>query len=88
MIFTNGRKTPKKLKPDVRLYNQTVYNDFIEEYPDYKNRLQIKTFKKWVKMYCEHKKYTYMDGNTNGMRYFYLSSTSQKTIEIKEELPF
>ena len=38
MIFTNGRKTPKKLKPDVRLYNQTVYNDFIEEYPDYKKQ--------------------------------------------------
>lgn len=86
--FYEWTQDPEKLKPDVRLYNQTVYNDFIEEYPDYKNKLQIKTFKKWVKMYCEHKKYTYMDGNTNGMRYFYLSSISQKNIEIKEEFPF
>ena len=41
------------LEEGKRYYNSNSFDLFIEEYPDYRNKLTIKTFKKWIKKYCE-----------------------------------
>lgn len=80
----NGENLPH----DTRLYNQQTFNLFVEEYPDYKNKLQIKTFKKWVKMYCDFKHFDYMDGVANNQRYFYLCKLTQDSVQPDDNLPF
>lgn len=75
------------LAPDIRQYNQLTYNSFVEEYPDYRNKLQAKTFKRWIRLFCEHKNYFYMAGNANGQRYFIMSS-NPNIKEIEDDRPF
>lgn len=76
------------LQTDTRLTNQSVYNKFVDEYPDYKNKLQIKTFKKWIKLYCEHNKIFYSDGTFNNQRYFYLSLSGKEIEQPDDTMPF
>ena len=56
-----------------RYNNNEIFNKFVEEYPDYKNKLQIKTLKKWIKTFCEFKDYDYSDGTSQGQRYFIIT---------------
>ena len=71
-----------------RLYNNNVLSKFIEEYPDL-NKLHVKTFKKWIKLYCEFHGLLYSDGNDSngGGRYFYISS-KQEEKTIIDDCPF
>jgi hypothetical protein len=69
---------------DARHVNNDVFNKFLTEYPDFKKHLQIKTFKKWVKLYCVKNNYFYADGNSTVGRYFYLSEKKIKQNELKD----
>jgi hypothetical protein len=53
-----------------RMSKGEVFNNFLEEYPDYKKRLTNKTFKKWIDYYCQFKNYKLTEGNSNGVRWF------------------
>jgi len=50
--------------------------------------LNINTFKKWVKKYCDRNKLNYADGAANSVRYFYISKSEIKKEEITDEMPF
>ena len=58
---------------------------------DYKNKLQIKTFKKWVKKYCEVNKLNYHNDTNqvfNNQRYFYITKDGSKINKETDEMPF
>lgn len=76
--------TEGNLKLDVRLYNQSTFNLFLDEFPDYKKFLQIKTFKKWVKAYCKINNLNYEDGVSTSGRFFYLSKQPIKQQDITD----
>ena len=69
------------LEEGKRYYNSNSFDLFIEEYPDYRNKLTIKTFKKWIKKYCEFNKLKYSDGTANSLRYFYISKDNEQPID-------
>lgn len=76
------------LSLETRYGNNETFNKFLSEYPDYKVKLTIKTFKKWVKLYAENNNLSYGDGVANSVRYFYLTDKSnpkKEAIEIKEK---
>jgi hypothetical protein len=72
------------LSLDQRHANNETFNRFLNEYPDYRNTLKIKTFKKWVKLYAKQNNYFYGDGVSNGVRYFYLSAKTIKEQELTD----
>ena len=71
-----------------RLYNTKVLRQFMEEYPDF-SQLHIKTFKKWIKLYCDFNGFLYSYGNdpNDGGRYFYISSKNEEKVII-DDCPF
>jgi hypothetical protein len=73
---------------DTRHFNNDIFNKFLTEYPDYRNNLKIKTFKRWVKLYASKHGYKYYDSASMGMRYFYLSEKGKEKIQEIEEMPF
>jgi hypothetical protein len=58
---------------DQRLVKGEVYQKFKDENEDMKF-LNKRLFNKWIKSYSEFKKLEYKDGNTNGSRWFALST--------------
>jgi hypothetical protein len=58
---------------DQRLIKGEVYQKFKDENEDMKF-LNKRLFNKWIKSYSEFKKLEYKDGNTNGSRWFALST--------------
>lgn len=85
------------IQQDQRLVKGEVYQKFKDENEDMKF-LNKRLFNKWIKSYSEYKKLEYQDGNTNGARWFVLSSgitiPEPKNNEIdfteidKKDLPF
>ena len=62
----------------VRLNKRNFYDQFVEDYQDYKKWLTQKKFNIWVQKYARFANFEYSDGNTNGARWF----------ELTEEVPF
>jgi hypothetical protein len=58
---------------DQRLVKGEIYQKFKDENEDMKF-LNKRLFNKWIKSYSEFKKLEYKDGNTNGSRWFALST--------------
>ncbi len=69
-----------------RVSKSELFEDFIEEYTDYKKWLRKKTFQNWLKQYAKYKDINYQEGNTNGTRWCDLGF-KQKEIEL-DEIPF
>ena len=62
----------------VRLNKRNFYDQFVEDYQDYKKWLTQKKFNIWIQKYARFANFGYSDGNTNGSRWF----------ELTEEIPF
>ena len=72
------------LLPRNTRHNKTeLYTKFIEEYQDFKKWLQVKTFVKWVDKYCKYKDFVYLEGNSQGNRWFEISDDSN--VKTEEE---
>jgi hypothetical protein len=48
----------------------TYFNNFIDEYQDFKKWLTRKKFNIWIQKYCTFADFDYNDGNSNGMKWF------------------
>lgn len=70
---------------DQRLIKGEVYQKFKDENEDMKF-LNKRLFNKWIKSYSDFKKLEYKDGNTNGSRWFALSSGAK--INDPNQAPF
>jgi hypothetical protein len=69
-----------------RVSKAELFEDFIEDYSDYKKFLRKKTFQNWLKEYAKYKGIKYTEGNTNGSRW---CDMGFKLEENKlEEVPF
>jgi hypothetical protein len=62
-----------------RLDKQVYYDMFTNEYQDFKKWLTRKKFNIWMQKYCSFMDYKYVDGISNGSRWFILN-TEDKTI--------
>lgn len=82
--FHDWTQEDGNLSLNTRHGNNETFNKFLLEYPDYKVSLKIKTFKKWIKLYCENNKLQYGDGVSNGVRYFYLSKQQIDKTELTD----
>ncbi|WP_228853269.1 BT4734/BF3469 family protein [Aegicerativicinus sediminis] len=60
------------------------YNQFLEEYQDFKRWLSRKKFAIWVQKYAKMIEMEYIQGNTNGERWFMLQG--QEPNDVKNEL--
>jgi len=69
-----------------RLRNTETFNKFKTDNSDFNNpNFKIKTFKKWVKLYCEHYNFDYKNDLSDNLgRYFYISDSEIKKEEISE----
>lgn len=68
-----------------RVSKAELFEDFINEYDDYKKWLRKKTFQKWLKDFATYKGIKYEEGNTNGTRWCDLGF-KQKEVELEEIL--
>lgn len=79
----------------VRYGNNETLNRFLDEYPDFRKfqhgtSLKIKTFKKWIKMYCDHSGLHLYDGIWNNQRYFIIEKTKNdhQDEHLDDSVPF
>lgn len=75
---------------NVRCDKAKYYDDFINEYQDFKKWLTRKKFNIWIRKYAIYNSFNYEDGNSNGQRWFCISNGEQPTIEDEAltDLPF
>jgi hypothetical protein len=59
---------------DCRLDKQVYYDRFTNEYQDFKKWLTRKKFNIWMQKYCTFMNYEYVDGISNGSRWFILNT--------------
>jgi hypothetical protein len=64
----------KNLGFDQRLNKVSMFENFIAEYTDQKKHLTNRTFNKWCKKYAEYNGKEYVDGSSNGARWFEIKS--------------
>jgi len=77
------------LLPRNKRHNKTeLYTKFIDEYQDFKKWLQVKTFVKWVDKYCKYKDFAYLEGNTQGNRWFEISDDSISETDENNDIAF
>lgn len=67
-----------------RLDKQVYYDMFTNEYQDFKKWLTRKKFNIWMQKYCSFMDYKYVDGISNGSRWFILN-TEDKTPVVDED---
>jgi hypothetical protein len=72
------------LQLNTRIYNNDLYNSFLNEYKNYKE-LNIKSLLKWIKEYSEYKGYDFIKINDHKGRGIILETEKQL---IKNECPF
>ena len=72
------------LQINTRLYNNDIYNSFLNEYKNYKE-LNIKSLLKWIKEYAEYKGYSFNKIHDHKGRGIELLTEKQN---IENECPF
>jgi hypothetical protein len=61
------------IKCNQRLYKGKIFEDFVNEFPDYKKFLSQKKFKKWLELYATFINANYTDGNSVDGRWFQIN---------------
>jgi hypothetical protein len=84
--FSEWIKDSGNFKVNSRITKIVAFNDFIEEYQDFKKWLTRKKFSSWVKKYADFKGYDYQDGNSNGSRWFQLTDNNTKFEDDEDEI--
>ena len=80
--FYEWSKDKENIPLNIRNTKATIFNNFTEEYQDYKKwNLTNRSFKKWLNEFAKFNGYDYSEGNSNGERWFVIG------VE-KEETPF
>jgi hypothetical protein len=72
---------------NIRLDKQVYFDRFTNEYQDFKKWLTRKKFNIWLQKYASFMNYTYVDGISNGIRWFILN-TKGTVIEDNPEDDF
>lgn len=72
------------IKFNYRYSKSEMFNQFVEEYADFKKWLTQKRFSQWIKKYCENKGLELRTGNSNGLRWIEIVNVNAPT----EDTPF
>ena len=67
---------PENLEFNIRIYKRTLFNTFIEEYPDFKKWLSNKRFWQWVDIFTKQNNYTTETGKDMTGRWFSVSKNN------------
>lgn len=70
MEFFEWSKDRELLPYNVRNEKTEFFNKFTDEYKDYQKWLSRKKFNQWIQKYCSFMDLEYIEGNTNGSRWF------------------
>ena len=79
------------IKIGIRMYKKKVFEDFVEEYPDFKKWLTYKRMGKWIQSYAEHHELFIKTGRSQDGRWWLIEEgiKEDKEVEPKEEVaPF
>ena len=85
MEFYEWIDESENLSRNIRHGKKDIFNIFVDEYQDFKKWLQVKTFVKWIEKYCKYKGFEYLEGNSNGQRWFEIKTEDN---ENEDETPF
>ena len=66
----------------IRLYRSTLFNKFIDEYPDYKKWLSNKKFSQWIDSYVKNNNYESEKGKDMTGRYILIENNVKKNKSI------
>lgn len=75
------------IKLNERLYKGKIFEDFVNEFPDFKKFLSQKKFKKWLELYAIFVDAKYSEGNSVDGRWFQISKDIIEPM-FKTEVPF
>jgi len=91
----DGSEPNQKLAPEMRVYKNEMYFDFINEYPDYapKSKMTISRirFYKWLHSYCMYKTgQPAQEGRDNTGRWFTMSfkDEGEQEVDKQDSIPF
>lgn len=86
--FYEWTKLHEAFKFNDRVSKREKYNEFLEEYPDFKKWLSQKKFKQWIEVYCSFYHYQYNEGNSSPIgRWFEVVDEKSMWEESKKEQP-
>jgi len=74
MEFYEWVKDPENCPTDTRHEKQQYFEKFINEYKDYQKWFTRKRFNIWIQKYCSFVGADFMEGNTNGSRWFAINT--------------
>lgn len=75
----------ENIKTNARLYKGTIYENFLNEYPDFKKFLSQKKFKSWLQLYAAFIFGNYNEGKSIDGRWFEINKTE---FNFHSEIPF
>lgn len=87
--FYEWSKEEDNIKTNIRLSKGEVYEAFLRDVPDYRTfKLSQKRFKSWLEHLAKFYGNQYKEGNTNGSRWFMISSSNEEEDIPEDEIPF
>lgn len=82
--FYEWTKEHENIPLNVRNNKGEYFRVFTEEYQDFKKWLSQKRFKQWLEAYAKFYDYKYIEGNTNGNRWFEVERPEGATLTTYE----
>ena len=73
---------------NVRNNIKEKYNEFVEEYPDFKKWLQRNKFSTWLKIYSKFKGLDFERGKTSNKRWICISDNESEIIDEEDKFEF
>lgn len=89
MEFWEFMEDQENIKHNERLGKKTIFDSFIENYPDYGKMLKRKRFNIWIQKYCSFKDFEYDSGTTQGFQWFEIKTELESFDKVVDnECPF
>jgi hypothetical protein len=79
MEFYEWVQDSENVPLNIMLDKKEYLNKFVDEYQDFKKWLTAKRFNIWVQKYCKFTNQKYLEGNTNGFRWFMIENENVQT---------
>ena len=73
---------------NVRNNIKEKFNEFVEEYPDFKKWLQRQRFSSWLQIYSKFKGFEFDRGKSNGKRWVCISDNESEIIDEEDKFDF
>jgi hypothetical protein len=72
------------IQEDHRHIKSVCFDNFLEENKDFRSWLKSKRFTLWLQKYCTYYKKVYTEGNSNGQRWFQITTATAEEIQTEE----